>query len=245
MVDKLVGDARDSPLSKRQLSRPPAGYWRVAVVEDHLLQRKRTEELLGFQDDLQVVCSVETLPEFAHWLKAVGRRSRPHLLILDLSVDRGPSADPDAVRSIVGAGIRVLVLSALASVSLVRAVIHAGVAGIVGKRDSEHDILDAARLVLDGGQWMTPELAGIIAGDTDRPRLSDQEERALVLYATGLTMSAVASALGVKPATAKQYLDRVKAKYTAAGRPIRTKVDITHAAISDGFIDPPGGSRRT
>jgi DNA-binding NarL/FixJ family response regulator len=133
--------------------------------------------------------------------------------------------------------LRIVVLSAPVSPSLVREIIRAGIGGIVGKRDSEDDIIAAIWAVLRSGEWMTAELAGVIAADSARPRLSIQEERALVLYASGLTLDAVAAAIGVKRDTAKQYIDRVKAKYVAAGRPVRTKLDLHKVAVADGYAD--------
>lgn len=220
-------------------------YWRVAIVEDHLLQRKHTEELLGAQEGLRIVQSCETMPQFLNWLGSAGVRARPHLLVLDLMVDRHPSVDPTTVRALVDAGLRVLVLSALASPPLVKNIIRAGAAGVVSKRDSEEDIIAAVWAVLRRGEWITAELASVIAGDPDRPSLSIQEERALVLYASGLTLDAVAASIGVKRDTAKQYLDRVKAKYTTAGRPVRTKLDLGRAAWADGYLDPRAGNSRT
>lgn len=213
--------------------------WRIAVVEDHHLQRLRTEELVAAQPGIEVVWSGETLPEFMSWLGAQPPSRAPHLLILDLMVERGPSADPDVVREITRAGTRVLVLSAMASPELVRKILRSGVAGVVGKRDAEDDIIAAIWTVLGRGQWMTPELASVMASDEERPRLSDQEERALVLYASGLTLGAVAEALGVQKETAKKYLSRVKAKYAGAGRPVSTKLDLNAVAQRDGYLDPP------
>jgi DNA-binding NarL/FixJ family response regulator len=228
-------------------SRPPSssrsGHWRVAIVEDHLLQRRRTEQLLDAQRGLRVVCSCETLPEFLAWLRVVEKTERPHLLVLDLMVDRQPSVDPDTVRMLVNAGLRVMVLSALASPALVRNVVRARVAGVVGKRDAEEDIVAAVWEVIQGGEWMTPELADVIASDPGRPRLSAQEERALVLYASGLTLDAVAAAIGVQRDTAKQYIERVKAKYAAAGQPISTKFDLGMVAVADGYLDAAPASR--
>lgn len=215
------------------------GYWRVAIVEDHLLHRKRTEELIAGQSGMRVVASCETLYEFVEWLRRTDVRSRPHLLILDLVVDRGRDADPLVVRQIVDSGIRVLVFSAMASATSVRAILRAGVSGIVGKRDSEDDVVAAIWAVLRRGQWLTPELASVMATDSKRPSLSDQEERALILYASGLNLDAVAAALNVKRETAKTYLERVKRKYTAAGRPVRTKVDLHREALRDALIDIP------
>ncbi|CAM3190199.1 hypothetical protein NODU109028_02610 [Nocardioides dubius] len=213
---------------------------RVAIVEDHLLQRRRTEELVTAQAGLRVVWSGETLPDFVVWLAEAEEAARPHILVLDLQVDRGDSADPDTVRSVVNAGIRVLALSAMASPALVRQILRAGIGGMVGKRDDESAVVGAIWTVLGGGTWVTPELASVMAGDPDRPRLSDQEERALVLYASGLTLESVAEALGVQRDTAKKYLSRVKAKYAAAGQPVRTKLDLNAIAQRDGYLDPTG-----
>ncbi|WP_215814233.1 hypothetical protein [Pimelobacter sp. 30-1] len=216
--------------------------WRVALVEDHMLQRKRTEELVAAQPGLRVVWSGETLRDFTAWLDTVPEPRRPQLLILDLMVERGASADPAVVRELTRSGLKVLVLSAMASPELVRKILRAGIGGIAGKRDSEEDIVAAIWTVLGRGQWLTPELASVIAGDAERPQLSDQEERALVLYASGLTLEAVAAALGVKKDTAKKYLSRVKAKYATAGRPVGTKLELNTVAQQDGYLDPPSRS---
>ena len=216
---------------------PRTYRWNVAVVEDHLLQRKRTEELVAAQPGLRMCWSGETLPEFLAWVEGAPQDHRPHLLLLDLMVERGPSATPEQIEAVIGAGIRVLVISALASPTLIRRVIRAGVGGVVGKRDSEADIVAAIWTVLGQGHWVTPELASVIAGDANRPALSDQEEQVLVLYASGLTLDSVAEALGIKADTAKKYLSRVKIKYAAAGRPASTKLELNEVARQDGLLD--------
>jgi DNA-binding NarL/FixJ family response regulator len=193
--------------------------------------------LLGEQTGLRVVFEAETLPDFLAWLTTAPPTDRPHLLVLDLVVDRGPSVEPDDVRRLVQDGLGILVVSALSSPPLVRRVLRAGVAGVVGKRDPESDLVGAAWTVLGKGRWMTPDLQAVVNPNDGRPGLSDQEERALVLYGSGSTLDAVASALGVKRDTAKTYLDRVKAKYAAAGRPVRSKVDFARVAIADGYVD--------
>ncbi|GAA1748189.1 hypothetical protein [Aeromicrobium alkaliterrae] len=215
-----------------------ADYWRIAIVEDHLLQRRRTEQLLHAQEGLRIVWSGETFPLLLQWIRTQSPATRPHLVVLDLVVERGPNVDPDALRDLIDSGVRVLVLSAMASPALVRRVLQAGVGSIVGKRDSEADIIEATWAVLQRGTWVTPELASVIAGDGSRPALSDQEQRALVLYASGVGLDAVAATLNVRPDTAKKYLARVKAKYAEAGREARTKIDLRREAIRDGLIDP-------
>lgn len=220
------------------------GYHRVAIVEDHALQRERTEEVLRERAGVRIVARCETLPQFLEWLRVTPTGSHPHLLVLDLSVDRGPDVDPEVVAHLVRSGLKVIVLSAMASPSLVRRILRAGVAGFVGKRDPADDLARAVRTVLMGGEWMTPEMASVIAHDPARPSLSDQEERALVLYASGLTTEAVAARIGVKRDTAKKYIDGVKRKYATVGREVRTKTDLYRVAVTDGYLDAPVGSER-
>ncbi|WP_424468063.1 response regulator [Pseudoclavibacter helvolus] len=208
--------------------------YRAAVVEDHVLQRRRTVELLE-SDGFNVVVSVESLPELVAWLRSKRRELWPSLLVLDLMVDRGTDAEPELVREL-SAHMSILVLSAMASPELVKSVLAAGVRGVVGKRDSEAEILEAARAVLKDEEWMTTELASVIARDPGRPKLGEQEERAMILYATGLTLNDVAAIIGVKPDTAKKYLARVKIKYAQVGRPLKTKVDFHRAAQESGYF---------
>lgn len=212
--------------------------WRVAIVEDHLLQRIQTVAILSSQPGLQVVFEDETLPRFLQWLETASASERPHLLVLDLLVERGPNVEPDQVRRLVKSGMVVLVFSALSSPPLVRRVLRAGAAGVVGKRDAAADLVGAVWTVLGRGRWMSRELDAIVAPESSRPNLSDQEERALVLYASGSTLDEVAENLGVRRDTAKTYLNRVKAKYAASGRPVRSKVDLARVAMADGYLDP-------
>ncbi len=210
--------------------------WRIAVVEDHLLQRRAMVDLLCAQSGVRSVWDGESLPQFLEWLDVRSAGGRPHLLVLDLHVDRGPVLDPTVVRELVSSGMRVMVVSAMGHPELVRAILRAGVTGVVGKRDTPDDIVAAMWTVLGRGRWMSRELADVVGPTADKPLLSDQEERALVLYASGNTLESVAEALGVQRNTAKKYLSRVKAKYAALGRTVRTKVELNVAARQDGFI---------
>ncbi|ROR97135.1 LuxR family two component transcriptional regulator [Salana multivorans] len=219
-----------------------AASCRVAIVEDHRLQRLRTEDLLLRGGDFTIVFSGESLPEFMTWVRSTPPGHRPHLLVLDLVVERQPNVDVNLVAALLRAGLRIVVLTAMSSPPLVRRIVRAGVTVVVGKRDPEEDVLAGVHAALRGEEWMTSELAAVLAGDPDRPRLSQQEERALVLYATGLTVEQVATSMGIGRDTAKQYLDRVKKKYAAAGVPVRSKLDFGRIAWSEGLIDPESGS---
>jgi len=189
------------------------------------------------QPDMSVVYSGSTLPSFMEWLPTAPRQEVPELLVLDLTVERQEPADPLVVRKLIADGMRVILFTAMTSPPLVRQMLRVGVSGAIGKRDSEEHILLALRKVLGGSEWTSPELAAVIMQDSKRPQLSDQEERALVLYASGLTMSAVAAAIGVQPGTAKKYIQRVRSKYAEAGRPATSRSGLNRVATEDGYME--------
>ena len=210
---------------------------RIAIIEDHVLQRRYAERLIASQPDFVVTYSGPTLPGFVSWLSSAPAPEVPDLLVLDLTVERQEPADPATVRQLIGRGIRVILFTAMTSPPLVRQMLRVGVSGAIGKHDSEDQILLALRKVLRGSEWTSPELAAVIMQDAQRPLLSDQEERALVLYASGLTMNSVADAIGVQPGTAKKYIQRVRAKYAEAGRPVASRTDLNRVAAEDGYME--------
>ena len=53
-----------------------------------------------------------------------------------------------------------------------------------------------------------------------------------------MTLEVAARHIGVKPGTAKTYLDRVKAKYRAIGRPAYTKLELAQRIREDCHQEP-------
>jgi two-component system nitrate/nitrite response regulator NarL len=145
------------------------------------------------------------------------------------------------VTAILAAGPAVLVLSASEQPLAVRAAMHAGARGYALKNEQASQIRLAIREVAAGRDWISPRLAYILAtdNDIDRPTLSQQERRALQLYATGMPMKSVAKLMTISEETVKQYLGRVRKKYSVAGRDAPTKLELYHRAVEDGHLPPP------
>ena len=55
-------------------------------------------------------------------------------------------------------------------------------------------------------------------------------------YAAGMTLEAAARRTGIRPSTAKHYLERIKQKYRSAGRPTYTKLDLAARVREDGLL---------
>lgn len=204
----------------------------VAIVEDHELVRDGLIQCLANRADIQVVHADDSVQS------VLALSSPPELVLLDLDLD-GRQAAAEDVRAMIDRGSAVLIVSALGVPAQIRAMVRAGVAGFVPKRDSSATLFDAIDTVLAGGVWTPPDLAAILVNDTsdDKPQLTEREQRVLVLYASGLKLNSVARQLRISPHTAKEHIDRVRAKYASVGRRAATKTDLYREAVRDGLLD--------
>lgn len=209
----------------------------VAAIDDHPIVLHGLAATLAASPRLTVVATAKDVDE----LLGV---PRPHIDVVLLDLDLGGTSQvSDNIRRLLEAGSAVVVLSANAAPEAVRAAVQAGACGFVPKSQDITDLITAIEAAADGGGWVSPQLAfALITDDTpDRPALSEQETHALRLYAAGLPLKSVAKRMGVSPDTAKQYVDRVRAKYRRVGREAGTKIDLYRRAVEDGHL-PPNGS---
>lgn len=211
---------------------------RAVIVDERVLQRARIEHLLTVSAGLEVVGVSRTLRDFVSWLRRAERTRWPHLLVVALPAEAWSPNDHSALVALREAGIRVLALAPQTARVTARRLADAGVEGFVSSFDSEEDFVAAVAIVLSGGTIVTARARGIIHGPSSGARLSAQEARVLALYASGLTIGQAADHMGIRHDTARKYLNRVRNKFTAAGRPARSKLELAQIAWADGYAEP-------
>jgi len=207
----------------------------IAAVDDHPIILESVAAWVGAdQGEFRLVATAATVVAL---LAGPGRHADVVLLDLGLGDGSTPEGNVAAIRA---AGPEVLILSASDRPPAVRAAMQAGARGYALKSEHVAQIQAAIREVAAGNDWISPALAYIFATDdtADRPTLSHQERRALQLYATGLPLKSVARKMGISEETVKQYLGRVRQKYTLAGRAAPTKLELYHRAVEDGHLPP-------
>ena len=208
----------------------------IAAVDDHpLILDSLAGWVMAAEGGLRVVGTAATVDAL---LAGPGRHA--DVVLLDLDLDDGTTVERN-VAAILAAGPAVLVLSASDKPLAVRAAMRAGALGYALKNEPTSQIQAAIREVAAGRDWISARLAYIFATDdaADRPALSQQETRALQLYATGMPMKSVARKMTIGDETVKQYLGRVREKYARAGRAAPTKLELYYRAVEDGHLPPP------
>lgn len=60
----------------------------------------------------------------------------------------------------------------------------------------------------------------------------------LSLYAAGLEIPAIGRTLYITENSVKEYLKRIRFKYTQVDRPAASKLDLFRRAVEDGIVPP-------
>jgi DNA-binding NarL/FixJ family response regulator len=196
----------------------------VAIIDDHPLYREGLSVAVDQAEDLSLLGASRSIEDFDR----LGLR--PDVVLLDLHLPGITGSE--GVERVVGAGHRVLVVSAAATPDAVVDALAAGAAGYLTKDVEAPDLIAAVRVVAGGGTYVSPTLAGYLlsAGrhDRDRFELTDREFEILGLVADGESDKEIAAELYISVATVRSHLDRIRDK-TGARR--RVQLAAVHKAM--------------
>jgi len=193
---------------------------RVLIVDDHPLVREGLHAVIALEPDLEVV------GEAADGLAAVrqAERLQPDVILMDLLMP-GMSGG-EAINEILAAqrrshpAPRILVLTSVDDMGMLRATIQAGALGYVPKNAPTVELLEAIRAVHRGSVVLPAPLARVLLGNTpDSPpapppvaMLTEREIEVLTLVAQGLNNDDIARRLVISPRTASVHVSHILSK---------------------------------
>lgn len=161
------------------------------------------------------------------------------VVVLDLHLeDSIPIATK--IRALAAVGTSVVVISRHADSASINASIQAGALGFVAKTDSAQDLVDAITAAADSEQFLSLPLATAVAEFATLPDagLGKQEQRALVLYASGRSIREVAEHMQTTDETVKSYIKRGRRKYRQVGIDVGTRSLLRRHAVREGWLSP-------
>ena len=205
---------------------------RVMVLEDHPMMRETIEaRLVSHSEDIEIAyCGASMVAALAE-----ATRDLVDCVVLDLDLGDG-STFTENLSALAAHEIPIVIISANATPKVVQAALSRGVKAYVSKQASPDEFLQAVDAALRGAAYVSTDLAAMLAKQPNGVTLSAQEQRALVLYSSGMKLEAVARKMDVSPGTVKEYIKRVRAKYAAIGTPLPTKMELYRVAREEGLV---------
>jgi DNA-binding NarL/FixJ family response regulator len=197
-----------------------AGPVRVALADDHPVYRSGLTGLLATMDDLELVGEAD---DGRGALDLVARED-PDVLLLDLEM---PDLDGfDVLRELRETGTAVLVLTMHGDDDSVFEAMKAGARGFVSKSARPQEILDAVRVVADGGVAFSAEVGRRLTDwfftlqrhHGPLSHLTPREREVLAMMARGRDNASIAALLGISPKTVRNVVSAVLTKLQVVDR---------------------------
>jgi DNA-binding NarL/FixJ family response regulator len=218
------------------------GPIRVALVDDQALIRMGLRTLLAAEPDLELAGEASDGREGLRLI----RSERPDVVLCDI---RMPGLDGlGLLRAVTGdpslSGVRVVMLTTFELDEYVFEALRYGASGFLLKDTEPASLLDAIRVVADGGSLLAPTVTRRVIehfGRTAHPRpphpqldqLTDREREIVAWVATGMSNQEIADALVVSSETVRTHVSRAMVKLHA-----RDRAQLVVFALQSG-LEPP------
>jgi DNA-binding NarL/FixJ family response regulator len=186
----------------------------VLIVDDHPMM---LEYLSGAVARAFEGASVHVAPDLEAGLQAASERP-VQLALLDLglpgcggieSLLRFRKQFPD---------IRVVIVSAVEDRAAIRGALAAGAAGYIPKTANPKVVVNALRLIAEGGTYVPPQALADEIAHTPESSLTDRQREVMQQLLRGRTIGQIARELGIAEATAKHHAHAVYAAFGVSSR---------------------------
>jgi DNA-binding NarL/FixJ family response regulator len=174
-------------------------------------------------------------------LDGPGRKA--DVIVLDLELDPRWRLQQVAklVAKLSDQGFRVVVFSVHIEPLVVQTVLEAGACAFLDKGADRERFVDSMVAVAHDQPVVTPSMAGSML---QAVRLSGREREAVLHLFQGMDYDSIARRMTkpggehISATTVKQYIQRARAKFAAAGRPCRSNFTLIARCIEQGLIRP-------
>lgn len=206
----------------------------LVIADDHELLREGVKKIIRSAPGLRVVREAADLEQA---LRLVGLH-QPDVLVLDISL---PGHD-----GLEGLGEvrkqfpqqRVVMLSMYGEERYAVPALKAGAMGYITKTMAAEELVKAIRKVMEGGTYIGPRLAELLAEEARAPeaaapheRLTARESEILVLIGSGLQIKQVAAELGISVSSVNTYRLRIFQKMG-----LHTNAALIRYAVQHGLV---------
>ena len=206
----------------------------VFLVDDHEVVRRGVADLLGMEDDIEIVGEAGTAEQAVSRILATS----PDVAILDVQLPDGSGVEVCREVRSVRPELVCLMLTSFAEDEALFEAIMAGAAGFVLKQVKGSDLVDSVRKVAGGESLLDPRttqrvLERIRRAPEEDERLkglTPQEKRILSLLAEGRTNRQIADEMFLAEKTVKNYVSNLLSKM---GMSRRTEAAVYAARLAE------------
>ncbi|MFM2481946.1 transcriptional regulator UhpA [Celerinatantimonas sp. YJH-8] len=201
---------------------------KVSLIDDHIIVRSGFAQLINLEPDIEVIEEYSSAAEARRGLPG----SQTQVCIIDISM---PDESGLSLLKNIPAGILCIMLSVHDSPAMVEKALEYGARGYLSKRCSPDELIQAIRTCMQGGCYLTPDVAQKLSSPTasDNPiqQLTKREKQVAELLAQGLSVKVIAAELGLSHKTVHVHRANAMSKLN-----VSNTVELAKYFNEDSFV---------
>lgn len=187
---------------------------RILIADDHKLMRMGLISLFDVQRDMTVVGEAEDGEQAVR----LAVELKPDIVIMDLMMPKMNGADATSAILAANPQAGIVILTSFAdSFDMARAISN-GAKGAQAKESPTENLIEAIRIVANGGTAIAPDIMRHVKGNPPPPPLTEKQLAILTSVTRGLTNQDIALEFGISAVVVKKQLSVIFAKLGVATR---------------------------
>jgi len=184
---------------------------RISMIEDNTLIRDNVMRFIGFHEEFEVCEVFGSVESFIHKL-AIDPNWNADILLLDIGLPgkSGLEAIPELRKRI--PELDIIMLTTYEEEDMILKALCSGACSYISKKASLEDIVEAIRIVVRGGSYMSPSVAReivqhLMGGRVSKATiLSDRQKEILELLIDGKSYATIAKELFISVETVRSHI---------------------------------------
>lgn len=188
---------------------------RITIIEDNQVIRDNVARFIRFHEEFEVVQTLGSMESFLHLIQ-IEPRFKTDIILLDIGLPGVSGLDgiPMILDNI--PGVDIIMLTSYEEEDVILRALCSGACSYLSKKASLEEIVDAIRIVVQGGSYMSPSIAReivthLMGGRVSKATiLTERQKEILEQLVEGKSYGAIARSLFISVETVRTH---VKAMY--------------------------------
>ena len=187
---------------------------KISIIEDNKVIRDNVSKFISFHEEFELAAICDSATFFLH-TSIINPSNQTHILLLDIGLPgiNGLDAIPLILKKI--PDINIVMLTTYEEEDVILKALCAGACSYISKKASLEEIVEALRIVANGGSYMSPSIAREIVNHLMGGRVSkatiltDRQKDILEKLVDGKSYQTIASELFISVETVRTHIKKL------------------------------------
>ncbi len=186
----------------------------ISIIEDNKVIRDNLTKFIGFHEEFELGMIHGSMESFFHALQ-INPHLKTDILLLDIGLPgmSGLEATPLLLEKMPNTNI--VILTTYEEEDVIVKALCSGACSYISKKASLTEIVDALRIVVNGGSYMSPSIAReivnhLMGGKVSKATiLSDRQKEILIMLVDGKSYATISAELFISVETVRSHIKKM------------------------------------